>query len=148
MIFFPGYAQTFTQIGKERGWPPTTRGQFDALRGPTGALIIGDAETVAAKMLYEHQALGGVVRMTFQMGVSMMSHAKMMRAIEILGTKVAPIIRERTRRLSLLLLDPSSVRRAGPPCPSRLLCSRPQRSLVEGSAFFSSSRKHRFPGCN
>ncbi len=92
--FFPGYAQTFTQIGKERGWPPTTRGQFDALRGPTGALIVGDAETVAAKMLYEHQALGGVERMTFQMGVSMMSHAKMMRAIEILGTKVAPIVRK------------------------------------------------------
>ncbi len=92
--FYPGYAQTFTQIGKERGWPPTTRGQFDALRGPTGALIVGDAETVAAKILYEHQALGGVVRMTFQMGVSMMSHAKMMRAIEILGTKVAPIVRK------------------------------------------------------
>lgn len=92
--FFPGYAQTFTQIGKERGWPPTTRGQFDALRGPTGALIVGDAETIAAKMLHEHQALGGLARMTFQMGVSTMPHAKMMRAIEILGTKVAPIIRK------------------------------------------------------
>jgi probable LLM family oxidoreductase len=96
--FFPGYAQTFTQIGKERGWPPTTRAQFDALRGPTGALIVGDAETVAAKMLYEHEALGGLSRMTFQMGVSMMSHAKMMRAIEILGTKVAPIVRRELGR--------------------------------------------------
>ena len=96
--FFPGYAQTFTQIGKERGWPPTTRSQFDALRGPTGALIVGDAETVAAKMLYEHEALGGLSRMTFQMGVSMMSHAKMMHAIEILGTKVAPIIRRELGR--------------------------------------------------
>ena len=44
--FYPGYAHTFTKIGKERGWPPTTRAQFDALRGPTGALLIGDAETV------------------------------------------------------------------------------------------------------
>lgn len=96
--FFPGYAQTFTQIGKERGWPPTTRSQFDALRGPTGALIVGDAETVAAKMLYEHEALGGLSRMTFQMGVSMMAHAKMMHAIEILGTKVAPIIRKELGR--------------------------------------------------
>lgn len=96
--FFPGYAQTFTQIGKERGWPPTTRSQFDALRGPTGALIVGDAETVAAKMLYEHEAFGGLSRMTFQMGVSMMSHAKMMHAIEILGTKVAPIIRRELGR--------------------------------------------------
>src|SRR6266446_2559499 len=45
--FYPGYAHTFTEIGKERGWPPATRAQFDALRGPTGALLIGDAETVA-----------------------------------------------------------------------------------------------------
>jgi len=43
--FYPGYAHTFTEIGKERGWPPTTRAQFDATRGPTGALLIGDAET-------------------------------------------------------------------------------------------------------
>jgi len=92
--FFPGYARTFTQIGKERGWPPTTRAQFDALRGPTGALLIGDAETVAEKILYQHEALGGLVRMTFQMGVSTLPHAKMMRAIEILGTQVAPIVRK------------------------------------------------------
>src|SRR6202167_1854755 len=44
--FYPGYAYTFTEIGKERGWPPTTRAQFDAVRGPTGALLIGDAQTV------------------------------------------------------------------------------------------------------
>src|SRR3984885_2719308 len=50
--FYPGYAHTFTEIGKERGWPPTTRAQFDAVRGPTGALLIGDAETVAEKILY------------------------------------------------------------------------------------------------
>src|SRR6267143_3124386 len=49
--FYPGYAHTFTEIGKERGWPPATRAQFDALRGPTGALIIGDAEKVAEKIL-------------------------------------------------------------------------------------------------
>src|SRR6202140_1576348 len=48
--FYPGYAHTFTQIGKERGWPPATRAQFDALRGPTGALLIGDAETIAKKI--------------------------------------------------------------------------------------------------
>src|SRR6202043_1899774 len=44
--FYPGYTHTFTEIGKERGWPPTTRAQFDAVRGPTGVLLIGDAETV------------------------------------------------------------------------------------------------------
>jgi probable LLM family oxidoreductase len=92
--FFPGYAHTFTEIGKERGWPPTTRAQFDATRGPTGALIIGDAETVTRKILYIHEALGGISRITFQMGVSTLPHAKMMHAIEILGASVAPMVRE------------------------------------------------------
>jgi probable LLM family oxidoreductase len=92
--FFPGYAHTFTEIGKERGWPPTTRAQFDALRGPTGALMIGDAETVTEKILYINEALGGISRITFQMGVSTLPHAKMMHAIEVLGTRVAPTVRE------------------------------------------------------
>ena len=92
--FFPGYAHTFTEIGKERGWSPTTRAQFDATRGPTGALLIGDAETVAKKILYVNEALGGISRITFQMGVSTVAHQKMMRAIEILGTQVAPIVRQ------------------------------------------------------
>jgi alkanesulfonate monooxygenase SsuD/methylene tetrahydromethanopterin reductase-like flavin-dependent oxidoreductase (luciferase family) len=92
--FFPGYAHTFTEIGKERGWPPTTRAQFDAVRGPTGALLIGDAETVAQKILYDNEVLGGLSRITFQMGVSTLPHQKMMHAIEILGTKVAPIVRK------------------------------------------------------
>jgi probable LLM family oxidoreductase len=93
--FFPGYAQTFTQIGKERGWPPTTRAQFDATRGPTGALIIGDAETCVKKILHIHESLGGITRLTFQMGVSTLPQPKMMRAIEILGTQVKPLLRER-----------------------------------------------------
>jgi probable LLM family oxidoreductase len=92
--FYPGYAHTFTEIGKERGWSPTTRAQFDATRGPTGALLIGDAETVANKILYVNEALGGISRITFQMGVSTVAHEKMMRAIEILGTQAAPIVRK------------------------------------------------------
>jgi probable LLM family oxidoreductase len=91
--FYPGYAHTFTEIGKERGWPPTTRAQFDAVRGPTGALLIGDAETVAEKILYVNDVLGGISRITFQMGVSTLPHQKMLQAIEILGTRVAPILR-------------------------------------------------------
>jgi alkanesulfonate monooxygenase SsuD/methylene tetrahydromethanopterin reductase-like flavin-dependent oxidoreductase (luciferase family) len=93
-LFFPGYAHTFTEIGKERGWPPATRGQFDAQRGPTGALLIGDAETVAKKILYVNEVLGGISRVTLQMGVSTLPHEKMLRAIEILGTVVAPIVRK------------------------------------------------------
>jgi hypothetical protein len=88
------YAHTFTEIGKERGWPPTTRGQFDATRGPTGALLIGDAATIVEKILYVNEALGGLSRITFQMGVSTLPHEKMLRAIEILGTRVAPKVRE------------------------------------------------------
>jgi probable LLM family oxidoreductase len=94
--FYPGYAHTFTEIGKERGWAPTTRAQFDATRGPTGALLIGDAETVAKKLLYVNEALGGISRVTFQMGVSTLPHEKMMRAIEILGENLAPIVRAAT----------------------------------------------------
>jgi alkanesulfonate monooxygenase SsuD/methylene tetrahydromethanopterin reductase-like flavin-dependent oxidoreductase (luciferase family) len=90
--FYPGYAHTFTEIGKERGWPPTMRAQFDAVRGPTGALLIGDAETVAEKILHVNDALAGISRITFQMGVSTLPHRKMLRAIEILGTRVVPIV--------------------------------------------------------
>jgi probable LLM family oxidoreductase len=91
--FFPGYAHTFTEIGKERGWAPTTRAHFDAQRGPTGALVIGDADTVTTKLLRINEDLGGISRFTFQMGVSTMPHDRMLRAIEILGTAVAPRVR-------------------------------------------------------
>jgi probable LLM family oxidoreductase len=91
-VFFPGYAHTFTEIGRERGWPPTTRAQFDALRGPKGALLIGDVDTVAKKILYVNEALGGITRITFQMGVSAVPQPKMLRAIELLGTGVAPAV--------------------------------------------------------
>jgi alkanesulfonate monooxygenase SsuD/methylene tetrahydromethanopterin reductase-like flavin-dependent oxidoreductase (luciferase family) len=92
--FYPGYAHTFTEIGKERGWPPATRAQFDALRGPTGALLIGDVETVAEKILYVNEVLGGLSRITFQMGVSALPHVKMLRSIELLGARVAPIVQK------------------------------------------------------
>jgi probable LLM family oxidoreductase len=90
--FYPGFAQTFTQIGKERGWRATTRAQFDATRGPTGAYLIGDAETIAEKILHYNSSLGGISRITFQMSVAQMTHAKMARSIEILGRDVAPLV--------------------------------------------------------
>ena len=91
--FFPGYAEAFTKIGRERGWPPVTRAQFEALRRPTGALMVSDPETVAAKLLQMNEALGGISRISFQMSVAALRHDKLMYAIELLGTKVAPIIR-------------------------------------------------------
>ena len=92
--YYPGYAHAFTQIGKERGWPPVTRRQFDAVRGPEGALLIGDSETVAKKVLFVNEVLGGISRLTFQMTVSMLPHAAMLRSIELLGTQVAPLVRQ------------------------------------------------------
>jgi alkanesulfonate monooxygenase SsuD/methylene tetrahydromethanopterin reductase-like flavin-dependent oxidoreductase (luciferase family) len=91
--FFPGYADSFTQIGKERGWPPTTRAHFNAQLGPTGALLVGDPETVVEKIVQVNEALGGISRLTFQMSVAALPHAKMLRAIELLGTAVAPMVR-------------------------------------------------------
>jgi probable LLM family oxidoreductase len=89
--FFPGYARTFTEAGKERGWPPVTREHFDALLSPKGALLVGNPEEVAEKIARQSEALGGISRITFQMSVASLSHAKLMRAIELLGSRVAPV---------------------------------------------------------
>jgi probable LLM family oxidoreductase len=92
--FFPGYAEAFTKIGQERGWPPVTRSQFEALRRPRGALLVSDPETVATKLLQMNEDLGGISRISFQMSVAALAHDKLMHAIELLGTRVAPIIRK------------------------------------------------------
>jgi probable LLM family oxidoreductase len=92
--FFPGYARTFTGIGKERGWRPVTRAAFDAQRGPHGALIIGDPDEVVEKIVRHSKALGGISRITFQMNPGSLSQDKLMRAIELIGTRVAPALRK------------------------------------------------------
>jgi probable LLM family oxidoreductase len=92
--FYPGYARAFTDIGKERGWSPMTRAGFDAQRGPQGALIIGSPDEVVKKIVRHSKALGGISRITFQMNAASLPHAKMMRAIELLGKRVAPALRE------------------------------------------------------
>lgn len=93
-IHFPAYAQTFTRIGRERGWAPFSRAQYDATRTATGALLIGDAEAVAEKILYENEVLGGLDRFEIQLTGGTLPHEKVLRAIELLGTKVAPIVRK------------------------------------------------------
>jgi len=92
--FYPGYARAFTDIGKERGWPPATRAGFDAQRGPRGALLIGSPDEVVEKISRHSEALGGISRITFQMNAASLPHSKLMRAIEMLGTRVAPALRE------------------------------------------------------
>jgi len=93
--FFPGYAKTVTRIGKERGWPPVTRAHFDAVRGKHGALLVGNPEEVTEKILCHSEALGDISRITFQMDVVDMPQTKLLRAIELLGTSVAPALREK-----------------------------------------------------
>jgi len=91
--FYPGYATTFTKIGRERGWPPVTRAHFNAAAGPEGALIVGGPEDVAEKLMRHSEALGGVTRVTFQMDSANLSHEKLMQAIELLGTGVKPLVK-------------------------------------------------------
>jgi alkanesulfonate monooxygenase SsuD/methylene tetrahydromethanopterin reductase-like flavin-dependent oxidoreductase (luciferase family) len=88
--FFPGYARAFTEIGRERGWPPVTRRQFDALLGPTGAIIVGGPDTVIEKVRHYDEVLGGITRLHFQMSVASLSHAKLLSAIRLLGERVRP----------------------------------------------------------
>src|ERR671918_2367909 len=92
--FFPGYARTMTEIGKERGWSKMTRASFDAQRGSQGALLIGDPDEVVEKIIRHSKALGGISRITFQMNPGSLSQEKLMRSIELIGRHVAPALRE------------------------------------------------------
>ena len=90
--YYPGYAELWTKLGKERGWPPVTRPHFDSLIAPTGVLVVGGPERVAEKLLRHSEALGGVDRFTFQMDNAGLSHAQLMRSIELIGEKVIPLV--------------------------------------------------------
>src|SRR5437660_4712162 len=92
--FYPGYASAIATVGRERGWPPMTRAGFDAQRGPEGALLIGDPKYVVEKIRHYDDVLGGIDRITFQMNVTSLPHTKLMEAIELLGTRVAPEVRK------------------------------------------------------
>ena len=91
--FFPGYARAIGEVGKERGWGPVTRAQFDAQLGPTGALLVGSPEEVVEKIVRHSEALGGLSRVTFMMNAASLPHAKLMKAIDLLGSRVAPALR-------------------------------------------------------
>ena len=92
--FFPGYARTMTDIGKERGWPKMTRESFDAQSGPQGALLVGDPDEVAEKIIRHSKALGGISRITFMMNPASLPHEKLMQATKLIGTRVAPALHE------------------------------------------------------
>jgi alkanesulfonate monooxygenase SsuD/methylene tetrahydromethanopterin reductase-like flavin-dependent oxidoreductase (luciferase family) len=96
--FYPGYARAMTEVGRERGWPPMTRAHFDAQLGRHGALLVGSPELVAEKILDHSEALGGISRISFQMDVASLPHARLLHAIGLLGSRVAPILRAATKR--------------------------------------------------
>lgn len=91
---FDNYAAQMDRIGKERGWGPYSRSQFNHARGKHGALFYGDANEVTDKILQLHETLGGLTRFIGHMDVGSPDHKDMMRSIELFGTKVAPVIRK------------------------------------------------------
>ena len=91
--YFPGYAQMFNKIGEERGWPPVTREGFDFQADKEGALVVGDPEQVAEKIIRHSDALGGVDRFTFQMDNPQISHEQLMKSIELIGKEVIPRVK-------------------------------------------------------
>ena len=94
---YAAYSYVMAKIGRERGWPPPSREQFEAERGPRGANLVGTPDEVAAKILYEHE-LFGLDRFLIQMSVGTLPHDKVLRAIELFGTKVAPLVRREIER--------------------------------------------------
>jgi probable LLM family oxidoreductase len=93
--FYPGYAESMTKIGRERGWPPMTRARFEAQAGDTGALLVGSAEEVAAKIARHSKALGGITRLSFQMDTAALPHEKLMESIDLIGKKLKPLLKEK-----------------------------------------------------
>jgi alkanesulfonate monooxygenase SsuD/methylene tetrahydromethanopterin reductase-like flavin-dependent oxidoreductase (luciferase family) len=84
-----------TKIGKERGWAPMTRARFEAQLGPKGALLVGNPEEVAEKILRHSESLGGITRLTFQMDTAELPHEKLMQAIELIGTRIKPLVNQK-----------------------------------------------------
>jgi probable LLM family oxidoreductase len=93
---YPSYEQIMNKIGRERGWPPTSRAQYDATRGRRGALVIGSPQEVVEKILFQHE-LFRHQRFLLYPGFGTMPHAKVMRTIELLGDVVAPAVRKALR---------------------------------------------------
>lgn len=92
--FFPSYAAAMSNLGRERGWPPMSRVQFEAMRAPAGSLVLGCPDTVAAKILRWREVLG-IERFMLHISVGTMPHEQVLRSIELLGTEVLPRIRSR-----------------------------------------------------
>jgi probable LLM family oxidoreductase len=91
--YYPGYAETFTRIGRERGWPPVTRGHFEAQNSKRGAYLVGDSDEVAEKILRHSASLGGIDRFTFQLDNAGLSHQQLSETIALIGEEVIPKVK-------------------------------------------------------
>jgi len=92
-LIYPSVKARMDQLGRERGWPPYSRETFDSMCSPRGALYVGDPETVAEKIILLRKNLG-VNRFLLHVDISTIPHREILRTIELLGTKVAPIVRK------------------------------------------------------
>lgn len=92
--YYPGYAELWTKLGRERGWPRVTKDKFDGLIDDQGVLVVGDPERIAEKILRHSESLGGISRFTFQMDNAGLTHTQLMNAIELIGSKVIPLIQK------------------------------------------------------
>jgi probable LLM family oxidoreductase len=95
--FEPAYIAMMTRIGRERGWPPMGRAQYEALKSPSGPVAVGTPEEVAEKILSQHE-LFGHQRYLGHMSVGATRHADVLRSIELFGTEVAPMVRAELER--------------------------------------------------
>jgi probable LLM family oxidoreductase len=93
--FYGPYAYVMSRIGRERGWPPMDREHYEMMRSPHGSLLVGSPQQVIDKILYEYELFGNT-RFLLHISVGTLPHAKVMRAIELLGTVVAPAVRKAT----------------------------------------------------
>jgi probable LLM family oxidoreductase len=91
--YFPSVEIAMNKIGQERGWPPISRAQLEQSRTLRGSDFVGDPDAIIEKLLFQH-GLFGHQRFLVQLGLGGISHQKMMRAVELLGTKVAPVVRK------------------------------------------------------
>ena len=92
--YYPGYAYNFTRIGKERGWPPVTFERFAAQNGKRGALMVGDPEEVAEKILRHSESLGGIDRLTFQLDNANLTHQQLKNSMRLIAERVKPSIKQ------------------------------------------------------
>ena len=91
-IYAAAHIEVMNRIGRERGWPAQGRPHFEASAGPTGNLIVGDPEHVGARIIELHSVFKNS-RILVQMAIGTVPHAEQLRAIELMGTKVAPLVR-------------------------------------------------------